>query len=116
MWSEMLRVFRQNVAPYLGIGIILGAIVGLIFGSAWNGLITGATIGAVLSNLSLYRYKRGYQFMIGLIAGIGVGIMYGTMFRNVSMGILLGSVIPAALELIPLPKRRREDSSHTPSA
>ena len=105
MWPEMLRVFRQDVAPFVGIGIVLGAIVGLIFGSVWNGAMTGWTIGVVLSCLSLYRYERSYQYMLSLIADISVGLMYGTMFRNVNMGILLGSVIPAALQLMPLPKR-----------
>jgi hypothetical protein len=100
MWPEMLRVFRRNVAPYIGMGIVFGLIAGLIFGSLLNGLIIGSTIGAMLP--SVYEYARGYRFAFSL----GIGISYGTMFHNVSMGILLGSVIPAMLEFVSLKKRR----------
>jgi hypothetical protein len=107
-WAEMLRVFRQDVAPGLmrgvAVGVVLGLLFGLAFGSALNGVLIGSTLGVMMGGSEkTFSPPLSIKFPLS----IGIGLSYGTMFHNIPLGVVLGMSIPWLLELAPLKRVRK---------
>ena len=107
-WTEMLRVFRHDVAPGLIAGLAVGVSAGLIFGlalgSVLNGVLIGMTIGVMMSGTEkTFSPPLSIRFPLS----VGIGLSYGTMFHNIPLGAVLGMSIPWLLELAPLKRVRK---------